>query len=227
MHHYKDMLERIKQYRKNVGLQQSHLGDKLEISQEAYSYIENGESKISYEAMMVFDNMGLSVNKLVTGKEYPSECREFEEAIATICDENRREWMLKLVAELILICLKRDIYLMKDTNSIELLQYTVKFWDEFSMIRIVRAQQGCSQMVLAEKMGVSIKKYRKLEREIRYPDAEILLRLYAISGYEPALFVRKENRKELIMMKAWRLLVSEDKKRVKEFIKYLNLIFEQ
>ena len=63
------------------------------------------------------------------------------------------------------------------------------------MMRFVRSELKLNQIDMAERLGLGIKKYRTLERENIYPDTEMLLYLYNISHYQPALFMNMSGRK--------------------------------
>ena len=84
-----------------------------------------------------------------------------------------------------------------------LLKALCNSWHDFSMLRFVRSSLKLNQIDMAERLGLSIKKYRALERENIYPDAEMLLYLYNISHYQPALFMNMSDRKLQIIKSVW------------------------
>ena len=55
------------------------------------------------------------------------------------------------------------------------------------------------------------KKYRALEHEIIYPDAETLVCLYGMSGVQPALFMDMKNKKRHIIKGVWLNLSPEQR----------------
>ena len=56
---------------------------------------------------------------------------------------------------------------------------------------------------MSEKLGVNIKKYRKLEKEQLCPDAELLLRIYEETGCKPSLLFNCINVEGLIINDLW------------------------
>ena len=50
------------------------------------------------------------------------------------------------------------------------------------MTCFVRDKMNTSQIAMAEKLGLGIKKYRDIEKEKIYPDAETLVSLYNMSA---------------------------------------------
>lgn len=225
MSNYDEMLKRIKLYRQKTGLFQEQIGEKLGLSQESYSYMENGETKISYEAMLLLENMGLSVDYLVSGNEYGNKNDELQDSLDNFENSEEKEFVLKLVAELTLIHIRRNKCEEGMFSPVRLLSDTIKHWDDFSMVRIVREEAEYSQYVMADKLGISVKKYRELERENRFPDGEILMQLYEISGYEPSLFLGTPGRKQVIVGRVWKLLDGKDKEKIMDFIEYMKSMF--
>lgn len=225
MSNYDEMLKRIKLYRQKTGLFQEQIGEKLGLSQESYSYMENGETKISYEAMLLLENMGLSVDYLVSGNEYGNKNDELQDSLDNFENSDEKEFVLKLVAELTLIHIRRNKCEEGMFSPVRLLSDTIKHWDDFSMVRIVREEAEYSQYVMADKLGISVKKYRELERENRFPDGEILMQLYEISGYEPSLFLGTSGRKQVIVGRVWKLLDGKDKEKILDFIEYMKSMF--
>lgn len=77
---------------------------------------------------------------------------------------------------------------------------------------------------MAEKIGVGIKKYREIERENRYPDAEMLLSFYNMSGYQPMLFLNFYDRRLMSIKQVWNLLTKEEKVLMTEFIENIKSV---
>ena len=63
---------------------------------------------------------------------------------------------------------------------------------------------------------------RELEREVRYPDAEMLLGFYDMSGYRPMLFLNFYDRRLLLIKQIWSMLTSKEKKIMLEFVRYMR-----
>lgn len=224
MNEYGNVLKRVKEYRNDSRWSQDQISEKMGMTQDRYSDIENGHTKISYQDMLAFDGLGLSVNRLVSGKEY-GNCDLFDEDIPALDwtkYHDGKEIFLKMTAELMLYFLKKKSDDTKKPETIQLLELTVKFWDEFSMVRIVRERLNYSQDQMATELGIAIRTLRKLERENSFPDAELLHQLYQMSHYEPVLFTEVPDRKFMIVQQAWKLLSKEQHQKMTEFLQHLQ-----
>ena len=201
MGNYADLLKRLVLYRKLRGLSQRELAVKIGISQEQYSYIENGHVLINSCLLIKFDSIGLSVDTLIAGKTYNYKAHRLESAINSIIADKTKDFILKLLADIILNDFRKSSDAI--TDNILLLEALSRSWDNFSMLRFVRSGLKLNQIDMAERLGLGIKKYRALERENIYPDAEMLLYLYNISHYQPALFMNMSGRKLQIIKSVW------------------------
>ena len=198
---YTDVLKRLVLYRKLLGLSQRELAVKVGLSQEQYSYIENGRVLINSCLLIKFDSIGLSVDTLIAGKTYNYKAHRLESAISSITAGETKNFILKLLVEIIVNDFRKNSAAM--TDNILLLEALSRSWDNFSMLRFVRSGLKLNQIDMAERLGLGIKKYRALEYENIYPDAEMLLYLYNISHYQPALFMNMSDRKLQIIKSVW------------------------
>ena len=94
------------------------------------------------------------------------------------------------------------------------------------MVNFVREEEQCSQIEMAQRLGVGIKKYRELEKETLYPDAELLLSLYNMSGYQPALFMNLCDRRMLAVKMLWSAFEAGDKSQLLDFVRNLRNIMQ-
>lgn len=204
---YENALKRLVTYRKTAGLTQAALADMLNISQEVYSCLENGKIIISGQLLLRLDTTGLSLNSLITGKSFRYKANDLEKAISSIPSDAAQDFVLKLIAEIIVNDFIKSSAELPE--SLMLLSALCHSWNSFSLLCFVRSKLKLSQINMAERLGLGIKKYRALERENIYPDAEILSLLYDISGYEPALFMNMPGRKLQIVKSVWENLAFE------------------
>ena len=206
---YENVLKRLTSYRKSAGLTQEEIAKKLKISQEVYSCLENGKVIISGQLMMKHDILGLGIDKLISGKTYDYNTPDLESCISFISAAEAKDFILKLLAEIIVNDFSKDFSILSD--NFLLLHALSRSWDNFSMLRFVRSRLKLNQIDMAERLGLGIKKYRVLEREMIYPDAEMLSFIYNMSGYEPALFMNMPDRKLRIVKSVWETLSPEKK----------------
>ncbi len=223
MSNYQDVLRRLAAYRKRIGMTQIQLAEKMDISQEQYSYLENGVTKLTGRNLNILLQSGWNIDYIITGDEFDSGKTELEEAFDSFGEGKEKEFIMKLCAE-IMIERAGKYYTPKKKvqENLILLEAMLKSWRRFSMIYFVRQRMDLTQIAMAEKLGVGIKKYRELEREVRYPDAEMLLGFYDMSGYRPMLFLNFYDRRLLLIKQIWSMLTSKEKKIMLEFVRYMR-----
>lgn len=213
---YTDVLKRLYMYRKSVGLVQRELAACVGIGQEQYSYIENGSVKISGHLLLEFMKVGFGTDELIAGRSYIYEADDLERAINTIDTEENKNFALKLLAELIVnkSRQRRENMNGEIADNMEMLDALSQSWNDFSMTQFVRTRLSLSQIEMAERLGLGIKKYRELERETIYPDAETLLSLYNMSNYQPMLFMNMSDRKIQIIKSIWCIFTPAEKEKL-------------
>ena len=216
MGNYTDVLKRLVLYRKLLGLTQNELASKVGINQELYSYIEKGHVLISGRLLIKFDSIGLSVDSLISGKTYDYKACDLDTAMNSIAADGIKDFILKLLVEIIVNDFRKNSAAM--TDNILLLEALIRSWDNFSMLRFVRSGLKLNQIDMAERLGLGIKKYRALEYENIYPDAEMLLYLYNISHYQPALFMNMSDRKLQIIKNVWENFSPEKRAMLLEYV---------
>lgn len=224
MGNYDDMLKRLVTYRKSLGLLQKQIGGLIGLSQEQYSYLESGTTKITDKNLKAFLDVGMNIDYLLTGKNYDYSAEELDEVLGEF-DGTDRNFAMKMLAEVIVERFDRiDITERENVaeKNIRLLTAISQSWNDFSMINFVREEQNCSQIEMAQRLGIGIKKYRDIERENRYPDAEILVNLYSMSGYQPTLFMDVQDRRLMAIKMIWVALKSDEKKNIINFIKAIK-----
>lgn len=210
---YKQVLNRLVQFRKSMTLTQQQMAEKLGITQEQYSCFENGREKITADILQKLEEMGLDINLFILGRNASQTVSELSVMYERVKNTEYGKDINRIASYILgIISLSGS---KMETGNIQLLRYLSQHWDDFSMILFVREQHGYSQMVMADVLGVGIKKYRKLEKEIIYPDAELLYRLCEKGKYQPVLFLDSCDRKLYIMELIWNEIDSEKKKKAK------------
>lgn len=225
MNNYDEMLKRLRAYRKGVGLKQRQMCEAVGMTQEQYSYIENGFIRITDSHLKVFHNMGLDLNYLITGKKYNYAAEDFDMLLNEF-EETERNFVMKIIAEVLVEKWERKDFPKDMTKNvikrIQLLSAVLNLWNSFSMLEFVRNEQGLSQVEMMQKLGVGIKKYRLLEREEEYPDADILLSLYDISGYPPVMFIDICDRRLFAVKAVWAMAKEKYRSDIAGFVRSLK-----
>ncbi len=217
MSKYEYVLDRLIQFRKSMEMTQAQMAKKLNISQEQYSYLENGKVKITAELLKDFNKMGLDINFLITGRNNElTDGNRISIVFEKYTNSEYKNRMIRLLVYLLGLVMVKDKTGNSEENKMQmLLEYLEKHWDDFSMISFVREQLSCSQITMADQLGLGIKKYRKLEKEIIYPDAELLFDIYKKAKYPPVLFLNLCDRKLYIIDLFWEKLTEKQKVTIK------------
>lgn len=119
MTNYENVLKNLTAYRKTSGLTQNEFASKIGISQEMYSYIENGKVIISGELLLKLSDLGLDIDMLIAGKTYDYNALDLETAInltalGTLPTAAEKDFILKLLAEIMLNHFRKNTSPMTD-----------------------------------------------------------------------------------------------------------------
>ena len=87
--------------------------------------------------------------------------------------------------------------------EIEILRMKADVEASDTVLHKIRKISGMAQIPMAEKLGVNIKKYRMLEKNKVNPDAELLFRIYEVTGCKPSLLFNCDNVEETIIDDLW------------------------
>lgn len=220
MDNYNDVLDRLLQCRNEIAFTQEQMGSVLGVKQEQYSNVENGLLKLPDGHLRILKENGFNIDYIITGKYVEEEFGELGRIFEDM-EEGQKELALKFPAELLLNKVKGYGQIEERKEKyVELLAAMLQNWEDFSMVRFVRKQIGISQMEMAARLGVGIKKYREIEKEIRYPDAEMLLDFYNMSGYRPSFFMNFVDRRLLALNEVWNMTRQQDQRMVMRLVRY-------
>ncbi len=186
---YEKFLYRLNQYRIHLNLTQEETSIELGITQSQFSKMELGRSVVPFRIMELLLKMGWDVDYLVTGRK---SCTRSSALNALIHkeEENRKEflgalaWLLELGIEKSRVEFDDEI-----RCEIAILRRRSGLSSTGSVLHEVRKIAGFAQIPMSEKLGVNIRKYRMLEKEQISPDAELLLRIYEVTGCKPSLLL--------------------------------------
>jgi len=209
---YGAMLNRLRTYRKSVGINQEEMAKMLGTTQENYSYLEKGRTRLSCEALNILSKNGFDIDYLISGKKYEeaAEVNEIDRVLAGTTADTKRA-VVRMLA--IAMLEKESQGQAPDMSKNErcMLRAASETNDEISMPLLVRELNGDSQRDMSKNLGLCIKKYRKIEREDKYPDVEVFAALYAMSGFRPKLFMMNQDRHIEAVKTAWMRFSEEDR----------------
>lgn len=187
---YDGVVQRLGEYRKELGVSQSEMGTYLGVTQSHYLKLEKGMKVISKRSLLTLRDSGKDVFWLLTGKKSGNgvlDCflKEFDDAakrkkmlenIIWVTEEGAR-----FSGDAYDESLNKAYRLMKGSNL-----------EEAFIWKKIRDAEDLTQIEMAEILDINIKKYRKMEKGEIAEDAEILAVLYEKLHYSPMLFLDRE-----------------------------------
>ena len=212
---YEEFLHRLSQYRLYLNMTQEEIGSVLGITQSQFSKMELGKTIVPYKSLKSLMKEGWDIDFLMTGKEFGRKESELAVLIKNAEDEHRPE-LLYAVAWL----LEQGIYRNNSDISfetkceLEVLKIRAGGYHPESVLYEIRKIAGIAQIPMAEKLGVNIKKYRMLEKRKADPDAELLLRIYEVTGCKPSLLIDLGNVDNVIIDDLWQQIEYSAQKKI-------------
>ena len=188
---YNEVLERLIEERKRLGLSQQERASLVHITQSNYSKVEKGLHRLSYEELKYLSKANIDIFYIFTGYrcsgkyvEYFQQCTYVELCcylgityslmVLNDCRSNTEQWK-EVVKRVKYVPLISDY---KRSSNIFL---------------VMRHMTGSRQKPMAEKLGVDIKKFRELEKDRCLPDSEIIWKLYNLFRISPAVVLKDKN----------------------------------
>lgn len=209
---YGDFLCRMNQYRMKMQLTQMEMSDLLGTTQSQFSKMELGKTIVSYDILYELYNTGWDVDYMIIGKEKIPWESDLSGILITSIGESWFDLMEVVVWGIGQIIGKEKNYFDSDIKyEYELLRSLLNRSTSNSILAEIRSIAGITQVAMAEKMGVNIKKYRDLEKGTSNPDAELLAIIYSISNCRPSIFFNTDshNMESHLMNDLWNSIKAE------------------
>ena len=189
---YDDVLKRLKEERRRLKLTQREMSSCARMSQVNYNKVETGVRRLSYYEVKCLCDSNVDVHYIFTGLKCSDEFRGF------FLQYNYTELMS------LLNILTSVAEMSDDSRAVNRWRRLLWYAELFRMVGEdrrpdsgvflnLRRSLGCNQQVMAEKLGVDVKKLRELENGRCLPDSELLCRLYVIFGVCPAVVLKDRN----------------------------------
>lgn len=212
---YDNFLLRLNQYRLRLNMTQEDTSSELGITQSQYSKMELGRTIIPYKVLELLMGMGWDVDYLVTGKESFQKNSELNSLMEKAEESYRKDLLGAIVWFLEQGINKCVLNLSFETKcEIGILKKRASERDFDSVLYEARKIAGIAQIPMSEKLGVNIKKYRKLEKKQLCPDAELLLRIYETTGCKPSLLFSCTNVEQMIINDLWNCITPPVRKSI-------------
>ena len=213
--YYEEFLKRLVQYRIRLNMTQETISRQLGITQSQLSKQELGKMIVPYKSLVSFMKMGWDVDYLLTGKSFRREESKLTDMLNDVEEVNYKP-MLEFIAWTLARGIEKSAsgLSMEDQCEICILKMKCNEDTDESIMYEIRKIAGEAQIAMAERLGVNIKKYRALEKEQVFPDAELLLGIYEITGCRPSLFLMDDHIEDVIIDDLWSRVDSERRKEI-------------
>ena len=218
---YTEVLERLQQYRISKNMTQEQLSTVTGIGQSKMSKMEKGALIISYGFLKKLNDIHWDIDYLFVGENKEAQAHILTEYIKTIPEKRESK---KLIGWLMESYFK---YHKIENMACELFLFKSNLEDGenktvlYNLRNYIRVNQG----IMAEKLGIHPKKYRALEKEMKEPDAEVLLRLYLMTGCPPGIFF-EDNKEEFLVNVLCQKIPTEKQKEMIEFVEASQKLFD-
>lgn len=213
--YYEEFLKRLVAYRNRLNMTQEMTSKALGITQSQLSKQELGKIIVPYKSLACLMKMGWDVDYLLTGKSFRRETSELSIMLHDVDGINYRS-MLEFIAWMLARGIEKSASGLSLEEKCEICILKMKCDEDAdeSIMYEIRKIAGEAQIAMAEKLGVNIKKYRALEKEQVYPDAELLLGIYRITGCRPSLFLMTDHVENVIIDDLWGRIDPERRKEI-------------
>lgn len=213
--YYEEFLKRLVQYRIRLNMTQETISRQLGITQSQLSKQELGKIIVPYKSLVSFMKMGWDVDYLLTGKSFRREESKLTDMLNDVEEVNYKP-MLEFIAWTLARGIEKSAsgLSMEDQCEICILKMKCNEDTDESIMYEIRKIAGEAQIAMAERLGVNIKKYRALEKEQVFPDAELLLGIYEITRCRPSLFLMDDHIEDVIIDDLWSRVDSERRKEI-------------
>lgn len=185
---YNDFLSRLKKERLKYDMTQKEMSGKLKVVQNHYSKIESGKKRLSYYEMNNLCDTNLDVYYIFTGNSCNNEglknvghrsamyCLKIINLLAqnqsSHASQNQEQW--------------KNIY----TKTRYINYFNDSYENKKNIFYAVRNHYGCTQIEMAQSLGVDVKKLRDLECGRVLPDSELMFHMYQCYGVSPSVFLK-------------------------------------
>ena len=213
--YYEEFLKRLVQYRIRLNMTQETISRQLGITQSQLSKQELGKIIVPYKSLVSFMKMGWDVDYLLTGKSFRREESKLTDMLNDVEEVNYKP-MLEFIAWTLARGIEKSAsgLSMEDQCEICILKMKCNEDTDESIMYEIRKIAGEAQIAMAERLGVNIKKYRALDKEQVFPDAELLIGIYEITGCRPSLFLMDDHIEDVIIDDLWSRVDSERRKEI-------------
>ena len=172
---YEDVLKRLKEERKRLGLSQMEISRCIHMNQSDYCKVEAGQRLLSYYELQELSGRGVDLYYVYSGWKVEAAWRTVFEGAE--CEELHGFLRILFSVE----GMHGRGSQKEECGILDEIRYVPLIGEKFVpglVLIALRRQLDYRQIKMAEALGVDVKKLRDLENGKRLPDAELLFRLY-------------------------------------------------
>ncbi|MDO4313175.1 MAG: helix-turn-helix transcriptional regulator [Eubacteriales bacterium] len=188
---YSEVVERLQAYRRVQRRTQEEMSAVMGVTQSHYAKLESGANIISYDCLKRFEKSGGDIHFLITGQHLqPGPLDYYMEQCRT---EKGRLQMFRFVLWIVNLGLNLEHETgprLPESVYKNLILAQMEQDKPENIWKRIRKLDDITQLQMAEILGMNIKRYIRLEKEVIRPDAEILHRLYSRLFYAPLLVLK-------------------------------------
>lgn len=188
---YNEVLKRLIEERKRLGLSQQEMARLVHITQSNYSKVEKGLHRLSYEELKYLSKANVDIFYILTGYRCAGKYVEYfqQYTYVELC------CCLGIIYSLIVLNdWRSNAEPWKDiAKRVKYVPLVLDCKKSSNIFLVIRHMTSSRQKPMAEKLGVDIKKFRELEKDRCLPDSEIIRKLYNLFHISPAVVLKDKN----------------------------------
>mgnify|MGYP003496293445 FL=1 len=188
---YNEVLKRLIEERKRLGLSQKEMAQLVHITQSNYSKVEKGLHRLSYEELKYLSKAKVDIFYIFTGYRCVGKYVEYfqQYTYAELC------CYLGIMYSLIVLndCKSNTTQWKDIAKRVKYVPLVLDCKKSSNIFLVIRHMTDSRQKPMAEKLGVDIKKFRELEKDRCMPDSEIIWKLYNLFLISPAVVLKDKN----------------------------------
>lgn len=191
---YLKVAERLTAYRKKLDMTQAQMSRQFGVTQLHYGSLEAGKVIISYQGLKNFEAHGGDIYYLITGKHY--QAGKMDEYMSRCLTEEGKMYLFRVMLDVFSI--KNGVLEQSEgeisftRRAYKSLQLVYGELQELPIWENIREIEKLTQVEMARRLDVNIKRYRRIEKGLVKPDAEILNTLYYTFEYSPLVITNQQ-----------------------------------
>ena len=215
---YLQVCNRLIMYRKQLNKTQKQVAEELHIAPAQYCKYEIGANGIPYEILVeMHKDLEWDMDYIFLGRS----CEEKDSRLTELWKQAEEDRQLDLCR--ILYCglsiLSQDVALDESHRcELEMLRIRLETKNRPTAMYLARKAMGISQIQLGQAIGVSERKYGRLERNQQGPGSKILKEICEYAKCRPSLFLSQDQLEIRIITYIWQEYQEAEREKLLRFV---------